>query len=113
MLHELYMAQGVKPICLPVVAQSYQGYEQGDVNVLNLDVVTERVQASDVLLIVDDICDSGATLKSLREKLESKTGALVMTATLFHAEERNKTDEAPDFWIEKTDKWVVFPHEIQ
>jgi len=52
-------------------------------------------------LIVDDIADTGITLK--------KCGSLYLTATLFY---KNRSTVKPDFFIEETDLWVVFPWEL-
>lgn len=51
-------------------------------------------------LIVDDIAHTGITLK--------KYGSLYLTATLFY---KSESEVKPDFYIEETEKWIVFPWE--
>lgn len=51
-------------------------------------------------LIVDDIADTGLTLK--------KYGSLYLTATLFY---KPKSEVKPDFYIHETTYWIVFPWE--
>jgi hypoxanthine phosphoribosyltransferase len=53
------------------------------------------------VLVIDDIADSGNTLKELNY--------LRRRATLFVNKERCK--HYPDFFVEETDEWVVFPYE--
>jgi len=51
-------------------------------------------------IIVDDIADTGLTLK--------KYGSLYLTATLFY---KPKSEIKPNFYIEETRNWIVFPWE--
>ena len=51
-------------------------------------------------IIVDDIADTGVTLK--------KCGNLYATATLFY---KPRSEFVPDFYVEETTRWVVFPWE--
>jgi hypoxanthine phosphoribosyltransferase len=62
-------------------------------------------------LLVDDICDSGSTIKLFRD-LVAKDGAKFWIATLHWCEE-NSPDCRPDFFVEKKLKtsWVVYPWE--
>ena len=63
------------------------------------------------MLVVDDIFDSGSTLKRVCEMLRSRP-AHIRTATLYLKEGANLTDLEPDYFLRKTDKWIVFPHEL-
>ena len=51
-------------------------------------------------LIVDDIADTGITLK--------KYGSLYLFATLFY---KPRSEVKPDFYLIETTKWIVFPWE--
>jgi len=53
-------------------------------------------------LLVDDIADTGETLK------QYSTWDILGTATLFYKE---RSVVKPDFFVEVTDKWIVFPWE--
>lgn len=61
------------------------------------------------VLIVDDILDSGRTMKAV---LECLRGEKVTTATLFWKE---TAKEKPDYYAEiaKHNEWIVFPFEKQ
>ncbi|MEM4260873.1 MAG: phosphoribosyltransferase family protein [Candidatus Woesearchaeota archaeon] len=60
------------------------------------------------LLIVDDICDTGETIKNLIDCKNYKKGNNFFVATLF--KHINSTIN-PDFYAKETDKWIVFPYE--
>ena len=57
-------------------------------------------------IIVDDICDSGKTMKSVKWALHNKP----YTASLFR---RKGSEFIPDYYVELiSDEWIVFPWEI-
>ena len=70
---------------------------------LDIPLVTELDEHGGVydVLVVDDIADSGKKIKDFDYKIR--------TATLFVNEERCK--HYPDFFVEKTRDWIVFPFE--
>lgn len=57
------------------------------------------------VLLVDDVADSGRTLKLVIELLE-RAGVVVKSATLFA---KPQSIVSPDFFWRKTDRWIVFP----
>ncbi len=61
------------------------------------------------LLVVDDVSDTGKTLKFATESLKDFKVKKFLTATFFY---KPKTIFIPDFYVQKTDKWLVFPYEI-
>jgi len=64
------------------------------------------------LLIVDDICDSGHTLKEVFDHY-SKQGHRVWTASLYYKE---GAVIKPDFYwqhIPKESPWIIFPFEVE
>ncbi len=58
------------------------------------------------VLVVDDVCDTGDTLKAAKELLRLYSPKEVKTATLFL---KPRCEERPDFWVEETEEWVAFP----
>lgn len=62
------------------------------------------------ILIVDDISDSGQSLKMAKQHLTEKGAAQTKTATLYA---KSTTQTMPDY-VEKTaERWIVFPWEIK
>jgi uncharacterized protein len=62
------------------------------------------------LVVVDEISDTGATLKVVDDYLKARKAASVKTATLFV---KTGTTFTPDYWLETLDKWIVFPYELK
>ena len=66
------------------------------------------------ILLVDDICDSGHTLRELHDIYESK-GYKVFSAAIYYKTHDNPV-YVPDVWainISKNFGWVVFPFETK
>ena len=82
-----------------------------------LEYVIEKANYFHSLLIVDDVHDKGITIKSLVEELSKRSRANtpnnIKVATVYYKPNRNKTNRVPDFYVHETDKWIVFPHELE
>jgi hypoxanthine phosphoribosyltransferase len=61
------------------------------------------------ILLIDDIADSGKSLKLVKEHLAEQGAAEVKICTLYYKPWSILT---PDFFVRRTDAWVCFPHEI-
>jgi uncharacterized protein len=62
------------------------------------------------VLLVDDISDSGLSLKVAKQHLTDKGAAQVKIATLYA---KPSTQTVPDYMEKTTERWVVFPWEIK
>ncbi|MBS7658814.1 MAG: phosphoribosyltransferase [Candidatus Bathyarchaeia archaeon] len=60
------------------------------------------------ILVVDDVADTGKSLKAVIDYLYNLGAKEVKTATLHY---KPKSIIKPDFYIEETDAWIVYPHE--
>ncbi len=98
---------------------SYGGGQVGAdvVQVFGLQQVLDLINAEDRLLIVDDIFDSGRSVKAiietLRKRARANTPNDIRVATLYYKPKRNQTDRVPDYFLHETDQWTVFPHELR
>ena len=72
----------------------------------------DNIHEGSKVLIVDDTFDSGLTTAKLKEIIASR-GADVRIAVLIWKPANNKTDTKPDYYAGTTDKWIVFPHELE
>ncbi len=61
------------------------------------------------ILLVDDIADSGKSLKLVKEHLAEQGAADVKICALYY---KPWSIVTPDFSARKTDAWICFPHEI-
>ena len=69
--------------------------------------LTEPVKGKNVL-IVDDVADTGKTLKVVREDLVAKDAKEVRIAVIA---KKPQSIVDPDYYIFQTDQWIVFPWE--
>jgi uncharacterized protein len=108
-MHEYFRSKGIELKHEEVKAVSYSMIgKQHQVAFQGLEVL--QVTKNKKILIVDDIFDTGKTIQSLLYFLGHKKD--VKIATLYYKEKCNTTHIVPDFYIEKTNKWIVFPHEL-
>lgn len=60
------------------------------------------------VLVVDDIADTGATLRTAVEIVKKAGAEDTRTAALYM---KTRSSFTPDYFIQVVDKWVVFPYE--
>jgi hypoxanthine phosphoribosyltransferase len=118
-VQEVLEYHGIHCDHIPIRTSSYIGIaEQGaTVRVHATDYLVSRLTFEDELLIVDDVFDSGRSLEAVvaqltrrcRRNLPNK----ISIATVYYKPARNRSALVPDFYVRATDKWLVFPHEIQ
>jgi uncharacterized protein len=103
---------------LAIRTSSYTGIDQQtEVRVHAIDYLVSRLSATDQLLLIDDIFDSGrslaAVLDELRLRCRRNMPEAVRIATVYYKPSRNRTAIKPDYFVRETDAWLVFPHELQ
>jgi hypoxanthine phosphoribosyltransferase len=110
---------GIETDHIAIRTSSYYGIDKQtkEIQVHGLDYVVENVEADQELLIIDDVFDSGRSIRAIIDKLKLKCRrnmpASVKVACPWYKPSRNMTDITPDFYVHATDKWLVFPHEMQ
>jgi len=103
---------------IAIRTSSYLGIDQQskEIRVHGLHYIIENVNADDSLLIVDDVFDSGRSIKAVLDQLLEKTRknmpGTIKVACPWYKPKRNSTDIVPDFYVHETDSWLVFPHEL-
>lgn len=109
---------GVDADHIAIRTSSYTGIERQDrvVRVHGLDYIIDNVNAEDDVLLVDDVFDSGRSVRAIFEKLQSKCRRNMpqnmKVATPWYKPSKNVTDITPDYYMHETDAWLVFPHEL-
>lgn len=109
---------GVVTDHIAIRTSSYFGIDKQniDVKVYGLNYVIDNVSADKSLLIVDDVFDSGrsvrAIIQEIRDKAHDNTPRTIKIACPWYKPNRNVTDLVPDFYVHATEKWLVFPHEL-
>ena len=109
---------GVKTDHIAIRTSSYYGINKRDkkVRVHGLDYVIRRANWKDDLLIVDDVFDSGSSIKAVIETLQKRMRRNlpedIRIATPWFKPNKNVTEIIPDYYIHETDNWLIFPHEL-
>ena len=62
------------------------------------------------ILVVDDIWDSGKTITAVKERITA-AGGIAVTAVLHYKPEASLFADHPDFFVEETNAWIVYPWE--
>lgn len=112
-VHEVLMRAGQACSTAVLTAKSYQGIGQrGDeVKTEGLEAVAGLCQSLQRILIVDDIVDTGHTLRHLKQALAVLCPWLdVRFAALY---QRSHCDVMVDYVNLIDDHWLVFPHEME
>ncbi len=110
---------GVDTNHIAIRTSSYYGINQQhrEIKIHGLDYVINHVEADQELLIVDDVFDSGRSIKAIIDEIKKRarknTPNTIKTACTWYKPNRNITDLTPDFYVHATDKWLIFPHEIK
>ena len=74
-----------------------------------------QLESEDKLLIVDDVHDTGHSVQQIINDLKvacKKNTPEIRVATPYYKPSKNLTENEPDYFLHKTDKWLVFPHEL-
>lgn len=109
---------GVPTDHISIRTSSYTGINKQDkqVRVHGLDYIIDNINAKDEVLLVDDVLDSGRSIKAIFERMKLKTRRNMpqnmKVATPWYKPSKNTENIEPDFYVHETDKWLVFPHEL-
>ncbi|MBU2638474.1 MAG: hypoxanthine phosphoribosyltransferase [Nanoarchaeota archaeon] len=118
-VQEFLAYKGIEVDHIAIRTSRYTGIEQAEdtVKIHGLDYIIKKANSTDRLLIVDDVWDTGKTIEALIQKLKEESRANapseIKTAAVYYKPAKNKTDITPDFYIHETDKWLIFPHELE
>jgi hypoxanthine phosphoribosyltransferase len=85
---------------LEILPVRVQGYSLEEINepepTLKFDLFEAEVSGR-ALLLVDDICDSGRTLKALKSELEDRGASTIKAAVLIRRESEGNIHLLPDY----------------
>lgn len=118
-VQELLSYFGVETDHISIRTSSYTGVGEREsvVRVHGLSYLIRNINAENSLLLVDDVFDTGnslnAVLDTLNMKARKNTPQDIRIATVYYKPENNQTNIVPNYYIHETDKWLVFPHEIE
>lgn len=117
-VQEFLEFQGIPSDHIAIRTSSYTGINQQDkqVRVHGLQYVIDHADSEHRLLIVDDVFDSGRSIRAILEELSIKCRRnlpeTIRIACPWYKPKKNVTPLSPDYYVNETDKWLVFPHEL-
>ncbi len=118
-VQEFFEFKGVATDHISVRTSSYYGINKQakKIRVHGLHYLIENANASDKLLIVDDVWDSGrsvaALIKAIRKQSRLNTPSDIRVASPWYKPGKNVVDMTPDYYLHKSEDWLVFPHELE
>lgn len=117
-VQELMSFHGYPSDHIAIRTSSYTGVgiQSDDIRVHGLHYIIENVNADNSLLIVDDVFDSGRSVTAVIERIRGlsrrNTPDIIRLATVYYKPGKRKVSIVPDYFIHKTEEWLVFPHEL-
>ena len=117
-VQEFLYVLGISSDHIAIRTSHYKGIDERDsqVQVYGLNYIIKQVESEDSLLIVDDVHDTGISIQKIILDLQTackKNTPEIKVATPYFKPKKNQTDRKPDFYIHETEKWLVFPHELE
>lgn len=86
------------------------------IRVHGLQYLFESLNRDDRLLLVDDVFSTGNNIEAVIQRLRSKTRRNmpdeVRVAVPWYRPGRNATGRVPDYYLHKTEDWLVLPYEL-
>jgi len=109
---------GIKSDHIAIRTSYYTGISERkkSVEVYGLNYIIRKLECEDSLLIVDDVHDTGISIDQIIKDLKKackKNTPNIKVATPYFKPSNNKTERVPDYFLHETDKWLVFPHELE
>lgn len=117
-VQEFFEFKNIPSDHIAVRTSSYYGINQQskEIKVHGLHYLIENANAGDKLLIVDDVFDSGRSVEALMNQINQlmrlNTPEDIRIATPWYKPANNKTELQPHYYVNESDEWLVFPHEL-
>mgnify|MGYP001336911010 CR=1 FL=1 len=117
-VQEFLSVLGIKSDHIAIRTSYYSGINERNetVQVYGLNYVIKKLESEDRLLVVDDVHDTGNSINQIISDLRKackKNSPEIKIATPYFKPNKNETETKSDFFIHETDKWLVFPHELE
>ena len=119
-VQEFFAFSGVETDHIAIRTSSYDtGIDQrlGGVRVHGLNYLIKHVRAEDRLLIVDDVFDTGRTVDAVINRLTDlarlNTPTDIRVAVPYYKPRRREVERQPDYYLEETDAWLMYPHSLE
>ena len=86
-----------------------------EVKVQGMEGLASQLTGIHSVLLVDDIFDSGLSMATVLDEIRGICAEplVIKIATPYFKPANNQTGMQPDFFLQSTADWLVFPHELQ
>ncbi len=116
-VQELLDFCGVKTDHIAIRTSLYTGVATAapKVQVHGLNYIVRNVGAEDALLIIDDVYDSGRSIRQVICDLKAecrRNTPQIRIATIYYKPGNGEPASVPHYYLHETDRWLVFPHEL-
>lgn len=117
-VQEYYEYRGVSTDHIAVRTSSYYGIDKQsrEIRIHGLQYLIDNANAEDGLLIVDDVFDSGRSVEALIREIHSKSRQNapqdIRVACSWYKPGKRSVTMVPDYFVNQSDDWLVFPHEL-
>ena len=118
-VQELLEYHGIETDHIAIRTSSYSGIDgrSSEIRIHGMSYLIKHVRHTDQLLIVDDVFDTGHTIKAVIDHLQSharrNTPSHIKVAVPYYKPSRNQTDIVPDFYLHETSEWLKYPHSLE
>lgn len=116
-LHEALLFRGVHAAHLPLRTRLYTAVDAraAELEIDGLEQLVPLLAARTRVLLVDDVWDTGITLCGVMDAIARLPGGHRDTraATVWFKPGRNRASRTPDYHLNESDEWLVFPHELE
>lgn len=119
-VQEFLAYYGVESDHIAIRTSSYSAGIDGrskTVLIHGMDYLIKNITATDKLLIVDDVYDTGLTIqaviKELKEKCRLNSPEDIRIAVPYFKPTRNKTGVDPEYYLHETEAWLKYPHSLE
>ncbi len=110
---EAFRYWGMRARSYPLLVSAYRGSSRNErASVFGVGPVLDAIEKTDRVLIVDDVYDTGLSAERVRALFQDRA-AEVRVATVYDKPQNHTGLPGPDFTVETTDAWIVFPHELE
>jgi hypoxanthine phosphoribosyltransferase len=110
---------GVRTDHIAIRTSSYQGIDgrSPTVRIHGTSYLIKNLEHEDRLLIVDDVFDTGYTIRALvdhlKEKARLNTPGDIRVAVPYYKPKRNQVELEPDYYLHETEQWIKFPYSLE
>ena len=113
-IHEYLRYRGIPAQSSVIITKSYNNIgEQTDSVYIDMSSkVIEDLRCADRILIVDDVLDTGKTIEAIYKFFNyNKIMGTIKIASVYYKPITSSI--FPNYYIHATDRWIVFPHELE